>query len=78
MKMYGVEDGTPESDRRQEMEKKKELQKTKDYLICLDSDGTVIDGMTIKHLECFGPEVIKEWKMSVSYTHLTLPTILRV
>lgn len=36
------------------------------YLLCVDSDGCVIDGMTVKHLECFGPGVIqmfglKEW-----------------
>ena len=26
-----------------------------DYLLCIDSDGTVMDTMTIKHLNCFGP-----------------------
>ncbi len=27
----------------------------KDFLLCVDSDGCAIDGMTVKHLECFGP-----------------------
>lgn len=25
------------------------------YLICIDSDGTIMDTMTIKHYKCFGP-----------------------
>ncbi len=45
-----------------------------DYLVCLDSDGTIIDSMTIKHVRCFGPcfvnvfnieehrqEILDEW-----------------
>lgn len=45
-----------------------------DYLVCLDSDGTVMDSMTIKHVRCFGPcfvdvfnidehrqEILDEW-----------------
>lgn len=35
--------------------------KNKEFLFCVDSDGCVIDGMTIKHLECFGPCLIEEW-----------------
>jgi phosphoglycolate phosphatase-like HAD superfamily hydrolase len=35
--------------------------KINDYLICLDSDGCAIDGMTVKHLSCFGPCAIDEW-----------------
>ena len=33
----------------------------KKFLLCVDSDGCIIDGMTIKHLECFGPCLIEEW-----------------
>lgn len=33
----------------------------KQFLLCVDSDGCIIDGMTIKHLECFGPCLIEEW-----------------
>ena len=29
------------------------------YLICIDSDGTVMDTMTIKHKRCFGPCMIE-------------------
>lgn len=29
--------------------------KTKDFLICIDSDGCAMDTMDIKHFRCFGP-----------------------
>ena len=32
--------------------------KEHDILICIDSDGTIMDTMTIKHEECFGPAFI--------------------
>ncbi len=35
--------------------------KTHKYLICIDSDGTAMDAMNIKHKQCFGPCFIKEW-----------------
>lgn len=35
------------------------LVKKHDYLICLDSDGCAIDGMTVKHEKCFGPALIE-------------------
>lgn len=36
-----------------------EFTKTKDFLLCIDSDGTVMDTMTVKHVNCFGPMFIK-------------------
>lgn len=39
------------------------FQKKKEYLICIDSDGTAIDSMNIKHNKCFGPCMIKEWSL---------------
>lgn len=33
----------------------------KDFLFCIDSDGCAIDGMTVKHKECFGPSFIEIW-----------------
>lgn len=33
--------------------------KKKEYLICIDSDGTVMDTMTVKHEKCFGPALIE-------------------
>ena len=33
----------------------------KKYLICVDSDGTAMDTMTIKHQRCFGPLIITTW-----------------
>ena len=31
------------------------------YLICVDSDGCAMDSMTIKHVECFGPCMVKAY-----------------
>ncbi len=33
----------------------------KDYLVCVDSDGCAMDTMTIKHVRCFGPQLVKEF-----------------
>ena len=35
--------------------------KKHDYLICVDSDGCAMDTMDIKHFECFGPCMVREW-----------------
>ena len=35
--------------------------KTKDYLICVDSDGCAMDTMDVKHIVCFGPCMVTEW-----------------
>lgn len=34
------------------------------FIVCVDSDGCVIDGMTIKHEVCFGPSFIDVYKMN--------------
>ena len=39
----------------------KDFVKTKDYLICVDSDGCAMDTMDIKHIRCFGPCMVEEW-----------------
>lgn len=36
-----------------------EFNKTSEYLVCVDSDGTIMDTMTIKHVRCFGPKFIE-------------------
>lgn len=33
----------------------------KEYLICVDSDGCAMDTMTSKHMQCFGPYMVREW-----------------
>ena len=38
-----------------------EFKKTKDFLLCVDSDGCVMDTMDIKHKKCFGPCFVEEW-----------------
>lgn len=35
----------------------------KEYLICIDSDGSAIDTMTEKHQKAFGPEAVKVWQL---------------
>lgn len=39
------------------------MQRTKEYLICVDSDGCAMDTMDIKHFKCFGPCMVAEWKL---------------
>ena len=34
-----------------------------DYLVCVDSDGCVMDTMNCKHFNCFGPCMVTEWKL---------------
>lgn len=38
--------------------------KTKDFLVCVDSDGCAMDTMDIKHFRCFGPCMVQEWNLS--------------
>ena len=40
-----------------------EFQKSKDFLVCIDSDGCAIDSMNVKHINCFGPRMIDEWSL---------------
>ena len=35
-----------------------------DYLVCVDSDGCVMDTMNCKHFNCFGPCMVGEWELS--------------
>jgi len=37
--------------------------KEKDYLICIDSDGSAIDTMNEKHKKAFGPEAVNIWHL---------------
>ncbi len=34
-----------------------------DYLVCVDSDGCVMDTMNCKHFNCFGPCMVTEWEL---------------
>ena len=34
-----------------------------DFLICVDSDGCVMDTMNCKHFNCFGPCMVTEWQL---------------
>lgn len=37
------------------------FRKSKEYLICVDSDGCAMDTMDSKHRLCFGPCMVEEW-----------------
>lgn len=37
--------------------------KKKEYLVCVDSDGCAMDTMDVKHFRCFGPCMIREWRL---------------
>ncbi len=39
------------------------FEKRHDYLICVDSDGCVMDTMNCKHMHCFGPCMVTEWAL---------------
>ena len=41
----------------------KEFEKTKDFLICVDSDGCVLDTMDVKHMCCLGPCLVHVWNL---------------
>ena len=37
------------------------FKKKHEYLVCVDSDGCVMDTMNCKHFHCFGPCMVTEW-----------------
>ena len=37
------------------------FERKRDYLVCVDSDGCVMDTMNCKHFNCFGPCMVAEW-----------------
>ena len=42
----------------------KTFQKTKDFFIGIDSDGCAFDTMEVKHKECFGPNIVKHYRLA--------------
>ena len=41
-----------------------------DYLVCVDSDGCVMDTMNCKHFHCFGPCMVTEWSLEAWQTEI--------
>lgn len=41
----------------------KQLNKSKSFLVGIDSDGCAFDTMEVKHKECFIPNIINEWDL---------------
>ncbi len=39
------------------------FEKKQDYLVCVDSDGCVMDTMNCKHFHCFGSCMVTEWEL---------------
>lgn len=39
------------------------FQKKYNCLVCIDSDGTAMDVMNVKHFKCFGPCFVTEWEL---------------
>ena len=37
------------------------FEKKHEYLVCVDSDGCVMDTMNCKHFHCFGPCMVDQW-----------------
>jgi hypothetical protein len=37
--------------------------KKHEYLVCVDSDGCVMDTMNCKHFHCFGPCMVEQWHL---------------
>ncbi len=40
-----------------------DFEKKHDFIVCIDSDGSAIDSMNVKHYECFAPCLIKEFSL---------------
>jgi phosphoglycolate phosphatase-like HAD superfamily hydrolase len=38
-----------------------DFKRSKDYLVCIDSDGCAMDTMEVKHRKCFGPVAVEVW-----------------
>ena len=45
------------------MEQLKKMERKHDFLVCIDSDGTVFDNMELKHKECFCPAFVNVWDL---------------
>lgn len=39
------------------------MERKHDFLVCIDSDGTVFDNMELKHKECFCPAFVNVWNL---------------
>ena len=39
--------------------------KTREFLVCVDSDGCAMDTMNCKHIYCFGPCMVDEWGLHI-------------
>lgn len=37
--------------------------KSREFLVCIDSDGCAMDTMDCKHFHCFGPCMVDEWEL---------------
>ena len=47
----------------------KDFEKSRDFLICIDSDGCAMDTMDVKHMRCFAPCLVHEWDLGGWYPY---------
>lgn len=47
-----------------------DFKKTKEFLLCVDSDGCAMDTMDIKHKACFGPQFIRFYGLQSHAEHV--------
>ncbi|MEA5051176.1 MAG: HAD hydrolase-like protein [Oscillospiraceae bacterium] len=40
-----------------------DLKRTREFLVCIDSDGCILDNMELKHKECFCPATVNVWNL---------------
>jgi phosphoglycolate phosphatase-like HAD superfamily hydrolase len=40
-----------------------DFKKSKEFLVCVDSDGCAMDTMEVKHRKCFGPKAVETWNL---------------
>ena len=45
-----------------------DFKKSKEFLVCVDSDGCAMDTMDVKHQKCFGPKAIEQWNLGAVET----------
>ena len=41
----------------------RDMEKRHDFLVCIDSDGCILDNMELKHKECFCPATVNVWEL---------------
>ena len=54
------------------------MEKRKEFLVCIDSDGCVMDTMDLKHDKCLAPCMLMVWELGEYKIELTARSISTV